>query len=292
MDESVLEVGRLGCERQTVDGGKIREPGCCGGRRLDDSLAEGPELTLKRAVAVLASGESAAIDERFNLNGQGGLAGRVVDGGERSVVEVGERGVVIGEVAKSVAAADDGGGTCRECEADTRSYVVVLGWDTRRPADAINVGNLQCTRCSCSRVGERLQEVIVRDVVMRFGEGCEDVVAETVGGGAVEVKSATADLDAILGAKGGWSEGVDVVIGEACKEQVPIVQLMIDASVIGVEVLWPVRADGEVVAQVAIGGRRKQLQVLERDRVDGYRTVGCGNEPGISLSCPVGGGEQ
>ena len=65
-----------------------------------------------------------------------------------------------------------------------------------------------------------------------------------------------------MGAKGGRSEGVDVVIGEACKEQVPIVQLMIDTSTIGVEVLWPVRADGEVVAQVAIGGRRKQLAYL------------------------------
>src|SRR5277367_1951707 len=121
LDECVLEVGRFGYERETVDKGEISELGCRRGRRRQDSLAEFPELTLQRAVTVLAWRKSAAIDVGFNLHGKGGLAGRAVDGGERSVLEVTVRGVVAGEVAESVAAADDGGWPCREGEAETRS---------------------------------------------------------------------------------------------------------------------------------------------------------------------------
>ena len=116
---------------------------------------------MQRAVTVLAWRKSAAIDVGFNLHGKGGLAGRAVDGGERSVLEVTVRGVVAGEVAESVAAADDGGWPCREGEAETRSYVVVLRWDACGLADAVHAGDLQCAGLGCTRVGDRPQEVIV-----------------------------------------------------------------------------------------------------------------------------------
>ena len=70
-----------------------------------------------------------------------------------------------------------------------------------------------------------------------------------IGGGTVEVEPAAADLNAIHGAKAGGRKGVDVVIGEARKEQIVIVKLVVDAGVVGVVVLRLVRADGEVVGE-------------------------------------------
>src|ERR1700733_6885190 len=93
------------------------------------------------------------VHECFDLDSKGGLAGRAVDGGERSVLQVAVRGVVAGEVAESVAATNDGGGTRRESEADTRSYIVVLRCDSRVVVDAVHSGDLQCAVRGRSRIG-------------------------------------------------------------------------------------------------------------------------------------------
>src|SRR5580698_8536402 len=52
-----------------------------------------------------------------------------------------------------------------------------------------------------------------------------------VGSGTVEVVPAAADLNSILSSESWRGEGVDGVIGEACEEQVSIIQLVIDAGV-------------------------------------------------------------
>src|ERR1700687_3582232 len=64
-----------------------------------------------------------------------------------------------------------------------------------------------------------------------------------VGCGTVEVEPAAADLKAVHGSQTWWREGVDRVVGEACEEKVPVVQLMVDPSVVGVTCLCLVRAD-------------------------------------------------
>src|SRR6202000_153138 len=116
-------------------------------------------------------------NHRFEQNSHAGLADRRVDGGERSVLQIAVGGVVAGEVAESVAAADDDGRGCREGEADTRSDVAVLSGDVYCIADTVHASYLQCrahvSSCGC----KRLRVIEVRNSIVRFGEGSEDVIA-------------------------------------------------------------------------------------------------------------------
>ncbi len=104
--------------------------------------------------------------------------------------------------------------------------------------------------------------------------GCEDmgesegVLLRPVGSGAVEVVPAAADFNAVDRSKCWWREGVDLIIGEATEEEIVVVELMVDPSVVGVVVLRLVRADGEVVGDVAIGGLREELQIVQHQWID------------------------
>ncbi len=60
----------------------------------------------------------------------------------------------------------------------------------------------------------------------------EGILLRHIGCGAVEVEPAAADLNAIHGSKVRRREGVDVVVGEATEEQIVVVELMVDPSVV------------------------------------------------------------
>src|SRR5258708_3111278 len=90
------------------------------------------------------------------------------------------------------------------------------------------------------------QEVWGEDVSVTQG-----ILLGHIGRGTVEVGPASANLKTIHGSQTWWSEGANCVVGEACEEQVPAVQLMVDPGVVGVTRLCLVRADREVVRQLA-----------------------------------------
>ena len=119
----------------------------------------------------------------------------------------------------------------------------------------------------------------------------------------VEVIPAAADLNSVLGSKSGRGEAIDSVIGEPRKDQVLVVELMIDPGVVGVVVLGLVGADGEVAGEVvttgasrqwceSAGGRREQRQIVQCDGIDGYRAAGRGNQSGMRLRGAVGGRQE
>jgi len=75
-------------------------------------------------------------------------------------------------------------------------------------------------------------------------------------------------------------EGGHIVVGETREEQVFVVEFVVNAGVVGVVVLRLVRADSEVVGERGVCRRREELQVGQRDRIDG------------KTRCSVGGREQ
>ncbi len=92
------------------------------------SAAKGSGRTDRRRSP--GSGPYNCVLRHFDLNRQGGLAGRGVDGGERSVLQVGVGGVVAGEVAESIAAPDDGGRSSPNRQKPTRGATLrVVGWE-------------------------------------------------------------------------------------------------------------------------------------------------------------------
>ena len=100
----------------------------------------------------------------------------------------------------------------------------------------------------------------------------QGILLSHIGCGAVEVEPAAADLKTIHGSQTWRREGVHCVVGEACEEQVPVVEFMVDPSVVGVACLGFVWADREVVRQLARRagvGCGKQFQVVQCDRIDG-----------------------
>jgi hypothetical protein len=108
------------------------------------------------------------------------------------------------------------------------------------------------------------QEIRAEDV--RVAQG---ILLGHVGCGTVEVESAAVDLQTIHNSK--IRRRINTVIGEASEDQVPIIEPMVDASVVGVAVLCLVRADREIVAEygrISIRGRRKQLQVVQCYRIN------------------------
>ena len=115
--------------------------------------------------------------------------------------------------------------------------------------------------------------------VEEVGEA-EGILLGRVGRGTVEVVPAAADLQSIHDPEIWRREGIDLVICEAPEEQIPVVEPVVDPGVIGKAVLGLVRADRKVVRQVAVRRRRKQLQVVQRNRIDRAteRAVGRGEQ--------------
>jgi len=129
---------------------KTLAPNCCSTCRLDvgcrrrwDCLraADQSGRTDGRAVRVLAR-ERCLCD--LNLDGQGGLTRGSVDGGKRSILQVGVGGIVAGEEAECITAADDRGGSRRKGETKPRSDVGVVGRNVNPGIDPIRVRYQQC----------------------------------------------------------------------------------------------------------------------------------------------------
>ncbi len=129
---------------------------------------------------------------------EAGLAVGAVDRDEGRVLEIGVGGVVAGEVAYAVAAADDGQRVGGVGEADAGRGVGVVGRDAGVAIDAVDVGYLEGGCDGCGARAQGLAVVEVRDAVMRLGEGGEDVVANTVEQGQLGI-----ELPAVLDEEAG-----------------------------------------------------------------------------------------
>jgi len=70
---------------------------------------------------------------------------------------------------------------------------------------------------------------------MRVAQG---ILLGHIGSSSIEVKPATANLKPVHGAQTRWSEGVDSVIGKARKEQISVVEFMVDPGIESIPKLW------------------------------------------------------